>query len=66
MGHSYRVLIIQFLKGRKYIGEYKIKDRLATEYEISQFGREEFTDFRNPGALDYELAEKGLVFAKQF
>jgi cob(I)alamin adenosyltransferase len=65
VGHGYSVIIIQFLKGRKYIGEYKIKDRLAPEYEIHQFGREEFVDFKNPTPLDYELAEKGLEFAKK-
>jgi cob(I)alamin adenosyltransferase len=65
VGHGYSVIIIQFLKGRKYIGEYKIKDRLAPEYEIRQFGREEFIDFKNPMPLDYELAEKGLEFAKK-
>lgn len=65
VGHGYRVIIIQFMKGRKYIGEYKIKDRLAPEYEIHQFGREEFIDFKNPVPLDYELAEKGLEFAKE-
>lgn len=65
VGHGYRVVIVQFLKGRKYIGEYKIKDRLAPEYEIRQFGREEFIDFRNPEPLDYELAERGLEFARK-
>lgn len=65
VGHGYRVIIIQFMKGRKYIGEYKVKERLAPEYEIHQFGREEFIDFRNPMPLDYELAEKGLEFAKE-
>ncbi|MGE4494214.1 MAG: cob(I)yrinic acid a,c-diamide adenosyltransferase, partial [Methanosarcina sp.] len=29
VGHGYSAVIIQFMKGRKYIGEYKIKDRLA-------------------------------------
>lgn len=65
VGHGYSVIIIQFMKGRKYIGEYKIKDRLAPEYEIYQFGREDFIDFKNPVPLDYELAEKGLEFAKK-
>lgn len=64
VGHGYRVIIIQFMKGRKYIGEYRVKDRLAPEYEIHQFGREEFIDFKNPMPLDYELAAKGLEFAK--
>lgn len=65
VGHGYRAIIIQFMKGRKYIGEYKVKDRLAPEYEIYQFGREEFIDFKNPMPLDYELAAKGLEFAKK-
>ena len=65
VGHGYSVIIIQFMKGRKYIGEYKIKDRLAPEYEIHQFGREDFIDFKNPMPLDYELARKGLEFAKK-
>lgn len=26
VGHGHRVIIIQFMKGRKYIGEYKVKD----------------------------------------
>jgi len=65
VGHGYRVIIIQFMKGRKYIGEYKVKDRLAPEYEIHQFGRQEFIAFKNPVPLDYELAEKGLEFAKE-
>lgn len=64
VGHGYRAIIIQFMKGRKYIGEYRVKDRLAPEYEIYQFGREEFIDFKNPKPLDYELASKGLEFAK--
>jgi len=64
VGHGYRAIIIQFMKGRKYIGEYRVKDRLAPEYEIHQFGREEFIDFNNPMPLDYELAAKGLEFAK--
>ena len=65
VGHGYRVVIVQFLKGRKYIGEYKVKDRLAPEYEIRQFGREEFIDFMKPEPLDYELANKGMEFAKE-
>jgi len=32
-------VIIQFLKWRKDIGEYKIKDKLRHYYKIYQFGR---------------------------
>lgn len=63
VGHGYRVIIIQFLKGRKDVGEYKIKDRLSPEYEIYQFGREEFIDLSKPTPVDYELARMGLEFA---
>jgi len=38
MGHERKVVIIQFLKWRKDIGEYKIKDKLRHYYEIYQFG----------------------------
>ena len=64
-GYGYRVIIIRFMKGRKYIREYKVKDRLAPEYEIHQFGRDEFIDFRNPEPLDYELEAEGVEFAKK-
>jgi cob(I)alamin adenosyltransferase len=64
IGHGYKVVIIQFMKGRKDVGEVKIKDKLAPEYEIHQFGRKEFIDFKNPKPEDYELASKGMKFAK--
>ena len=40
VGHGKSVVIIQFFKWKKDIGEYLIKDRLAPNYEIYQFGRE--------------------------
>jgi cob(I)alamin adenosyltransferase len=65
VGHGYKVIIVQFMKGRKFVGEYKIKERLAPEYEIYQFGRKEFIDFRNPSPKDFELASEGLKFARK-
>ncbi|MDH5815395.1 MAG: cob(I)yrinic acid a,c-diamide adenosyltransferase [Candidatus Nezhaarchaeota archaeon] len=65
IGHGFKVIIIQFMKGRKDVGEYKIKDRLQPEYEIYQFGREEFVDLNNPQPIDYELARKALEFAEK-
>lgn len=38
VGHERNVVIIQFLKWRKDIGEYRIKDRLKPYYSIYQFG----------------------------
>lgn len=65
IGHDQKVVIIQFLKGRKGIGEYKIKDKFDSNYEIHQFGTEEFIDPENPREKDYELAKEGLRFAKE-
>jgi cob(I)alamin adenosyltransferase len=65
LGHGQKVIIIQFLKGRKNIGEYKIREKLAPEYEIYQFGSPRFVDPKNLKPKDYELAEKGLEFARE-
>lgn len=65
IGHGYKVIIIQFMKGRKDIGEYKIRKRLTPNYEIHQFGRREFIDLKNPDPIDYILARRALRFAKK-
>jgi len=79
VGHGKKVVIIQFLKWKKDIGEYMIKDRLKPYYEIYQFGREawlgeeekitEFGDEKfkveNIKDQDKELARKALDFASQ-
>jgi len=64
VGHGYRVVIVQFMKGRKDIGEYLIKDRLYPEYNIYQFGKEELVDLSSPTDEDKRLANEGLKFAK--
>ncbi|MEM2913763.1 MAG: cob(I)yrinic acid a,c-diamide adenosyltransferase [Candidatus Bathyarchaeia archaeon] len=65
VGHGYKVIIIQLMKGRKDIGEYKIWKRLAPNYEIHQFGRKEFIDLKKPEPIDYLLAKRALEFAKK-
>ncbi len=79
IGHKRKVVIIQFLKWKKDIGEYKIKDKLKPYYEIYQFGRpvwlgekkttvsfggEEF-EVEGFKDQDRELMRKGLEFAKK-
>ena len=39
VGHKRKVIIIQFMKWWKNIGEYKVRKRLKPYYEIYQFGR---------------------------
>lgn len=64
VGHGNKVVILQFLKGRKDVGEFKIRERLGPEYEIHQFGTEEFVDPKHLRPIDYEEAGKGLEFAR--
>jgi cob(I)alamin adenosyltransferase len=79
VGHNKSVIIIQFLKWKKDIGEYLVKDKLAPYYEIYQFGREAWLGEEEKTAEfagekfkvesvkshDKELAKKGLDFAAQ-
>ena len=64
IAHGKRVVIIQFMKGRKDTGEYLIKDVLPN-YEIYQFGRKEFVDLSNPDDEDKRLAREAINFAKE-
>lgn len=65
VGHGHKVVIVQFMKGRKGTGEYRIRKRLSPEYEIHQFGRKEFVNLETPDPIDIRLAKKGLAFAKK-
>jgi cob(I)alamin adenosyltransferase len=55
VGHKRKVIIIQFLKWWKNIGEYKIRKRLSPYYEIYQFGR--------PAWLKIKDGEKKIIKA---
>ena len=77
VGHNKRVVIIQFLKWKKDIGEMLVKDKLKPYYEFYQFGREVWLGEKDQTAEfagekfqvegiknhDKELAKKGLDFA---
>ncbi len=68
LGHGHRVVIIQFMKGRKNIGEYLFKEKsgeLGELYEIYQFGREGFINLDNPSEEDKNLARQGLEKVKE-
>src|SRR3989344_7535353 len=66
VGHGFKVIIIQFMKGRKEeIGEYKIKEILGENYEIHQFGRQGWVNLSNPSEDDRALARQGFEFAKE-
>ncbi len=65
IGHGYKAIIIQFMKGWKDIGEVKACRRLAPECELYQFGRRGFVDPNNPSPDDRRLAHEGLEFARK-
>lgn len=66
VGHNMKVVVVQFLKGRKDVGEYRIMKKLRPYYEIHQFGRKEFIrPLSKPAKRDRELARKGLEFARR-
>ncbi len=65
IGHGLRVVVIQFMKGRKDVGEYIVKDRLSPEYEIYQFGRPDWVDLKKPSEEDRRLAKEALIFAEK-
>ena len=65
-GHRQKVIVVQFMKGRKDIGEYKIMKRLKPYYQIYQFGKKEFIrPISKPSEEDKRLAAKGLEFARE-
>ncbi len=65
LGHNRKVVIIQFMKGRKNVGEYAIKRKLGKNYKIYQFGRAGWVNLNHPSNFDKMLAHKGFEFAKR-
>ena len=79
VGHGKSVVIIQFLKWKKDIGECLVSCKLKPYYEIYQFGREAWLgeeektaefggdkfNVESVKSHDKELACKGLAFAEQ-
>lgn len=66
VGHGKKVVVVQFMKGRKNIGEYKVMKKLKPNYVVHQFGKKEFIKpITKPGSKDKELAKKGLEFVKK-
>ncbi|NIO38474.1 cob(I)yrinic acid a,c-diamide adenosyltransferase [Candidatus Bathyarchaeota archaeon] len=65
VGHRRKVVIIQFLKWWKNIGEIKVQAMLQPYYEIHQFGRKGWHGLNRLGEKDRELAHKALAFAEK-
>lgn len=65
LGQGSKVVIVQFMKGWRNTGEYRIRRRLAPDYEIHLFGRRGWVNLRRPSQRDVNLAERGLAFARE-
>ncbi len=63
-GHKFKVVIVQFMKGRKSIGEYKFFSK-QRNIKIKQFGKPQFIDLQNPSEQDKMRAQKALDYTKQ-
>ena len=62
VGAGLKVIMIQFMKGRRYSeidGLQQFKN-----FTVVQFGRDEFVSREKPDQIDIDLAQKGFLYAK--
>ncbi|MBI4440809.1 cob(I)yrinic acid a,c-diamide adenosyltransferase [Candidatus Woesearchaeota archaeon] len=59
LGHGKKVIVIQFMKGRQHVGEYKIQ-HLLKNYNVIQCGRRGWVNLNEPSEKDKALARRGL------
>lgn len=62
-GQGKRAVIVQFMKGRKNVGEYRIAKKLRPNYDIHQFGSQKWVNLKKPSEEDKKRAQDGLRFA---
>ena len=62
-GAGLNVLMIQFMKGRRY-SELDALEQIKN-FSVVQFGRDEFVSKEKPEQVDIDLAQKGLTYAKE-
>ena len=65
VGHGNRVLVIQFMKGKKYGEVLAAEKYLAGGLTMIQCGLDSFVMKNDPAPVDIELARKGLALAKK-
>ena len=62
IGEGLTVIMIQFMKGRRY-SELDALEGIKN-FTVVQFGRDEFVSKEKPEQIDIDLAQKGLAYAK--
>ena len=65
LGQGFKVLILQFLKGRANIGEITALTRTGLPVEIKHFGRAVFFKSRACEPIDIYLAAQGLAACRE-
>lgn len=63
VGAGNKVYMIQFMKGRRY-SEIDALEKISN-FEIKQFGRDEFVSKENPEQIDIDFANEGFQHAKE-
>ncbi len=63
IGHGKKVLMIQFMKGRKY-GEVLCAEKYLPDLTVCQCGLDSFVMKDRPAPVDVELAKQGLELAR--
>jgi cob(I)alamin adenosyltransferase len=64
VGQGYKVLVVQFMKGRKY-GEYKAAKEYLPNVTVRLVGLDSFVMRDNPAPIDIEMAQKGFDLVKK-
>jgi cob(I)alamin adenosyltransferase len=65
VGHGFRVLVIQFLKGGIAYGELRSAKKLSPYLTIMPMGREHFVNKKDPHPIDVGWAKRGWELAKR-
>lgn len=63
IGHGHKVIVIQFMKGRKY-GEIIAAEKYLPDLTVVQCGLDSFVTKDNPSPEDVNLARQGIEKAK--
>ena len=62
-GANNKILMIQFMKGRRY-SELNTLEKIPN-FEFIQYGRDEFVSKENPEKIDINLAREGFEYARK-
>jgi len=65
IGHGFRVLVIQFMKGNIDYGELQSAKKLYPNLTIKSMGRESFVSKSNPDPIDVQHALDGFALSQK-